>query len=215
MVRITCLHTAESNIAVFDEALRTAGLPGVELLHQVRADLLAAAERDGRLTPEIAARTAAELRGLCAGADAVLLTCSTLGPAAEIAAAEAPVPVMRVDAALAAEAVKDGGRVVALCAVGTTVEPTRRLFEAAARETGAEVVVTVVPGAWDAFKAGDHDAYLSMIAHAAGEAAQAGAARVALAQASMAGASALIRSSPPPLNSPAAGLAAAVRAVAA
>ena len=214
MVRIACLHTAESNIAVFEVALHTTGLAGVELHHEVRADLLAAAERVGRLTPEIAARTAEVLRGLCVEADAVLLTCSTLGPAAEVAAVDAPVPIMRVDAALAAEAVKGGGRVVALCAVETTVEPTRRMFEAAARATGAEVVVRVVPGAWEAFKAGKRDTYLSMIAHAASEAAQVGAARVALAQASMAGACDLIHSGIRPLNSPVTGLTAAVKAAA-
>lgn len=214
MVRIACLHTAESNIAVFEVALQTIRLAGVELHHEVRADLLAAAEREGRLTPEIAARTAEVLRGLCVEADAVLLTCSTLGPAAEAAAVDAPVPIMRVDAALAAEAVKGGGRVVALCAVETTVEPTRLLFEAAARATGAEVVVKVVPGAWEAFKAGKRDTYLTMIAHAACEAAQEGAARVALAQASMAGACDLIHSGIRPLNSPVTGLMAAVEAAA-
>lgn len=215
MVRIACLHTAESNIAIFDDALRVLGLTGVELRHEVRADLLAAAERQGQLTPEIAARTAAELRDLSLQADAVLLTCSTLGPAAEAAAVEAPVPVMRVDAALATEAVKGGGQVVALCAVETTVEPTRLLFESAARATGADVIVRVVPGAWDAFKAGNRDAYLAMIARAAMTAAQGGATRVALAQASMAGACNLIDPDIRPLTSPETGLIAAAKAAAA
>ena len=147
MSRIACLHTAESNVAVFDAALRTAKLTGVDLHHSVRDDLLAAAERDGRLTPEIAAQTVKVLRSLCDGADAILLTCSTLGPAAEVAAKGAPIPIMRVDAALAAEAVRGGGKVVVLCAVETTVEPTRLLFETAARATGAEVVVQLVFGA--------------------------------------------------------------------
>ena len=214
MIRIACLHTAESNIAVFDVALHTTGLAGVELHHEVRADLLAAAEREGRLTPEIAAQTAEVLRGLRVEANAVLLTCSTLVPAAEVAAVDAPVPIMRVDAALATEVVKGGGRVVALCAVETTVEPTRLLFEAAARVTGAKVVVRLVPGAWEAFKAGDRDTYLTMIAHAANEATQADAAQVALAQASMAGACDLIHSGIRPLNSPVTGLTAAVKAAA-
>jgi hypothetical protein len=173
-----------------------------------------AAEREGRLTPEIAAETLAVLRGLCAEADAVLLTCSTLGPAAERAALDAPVPVLRVDAALAAEAVKAGGRVVVLCAVATTVEPTRRLFEAAARATGADVSVAVVPEAWDAFKAGEADRYRTLVARAAAVAREDGATQVALAQASMAGAAALLPAAIRPLTSPAVGLAAAVSACA-
>lgn len=212
MPRIACLHTAESNVAVFDAALRQLDLAGVELRHSVRADLLAAAERAGRLTPAIAAQTAEALRELCDGADAVLLTCSTLGPAAETVMETTPIPVMRVDAALAHEAVKGGGKVAVLCAVETTVEPTRLLFEEAALVTGAKIAVHLVPHAWEAFKAGDRDRYLAMIAQAADEAMRSGATRVALAQASMAGAATLAAADQQPLNSPMAGLAAAITA---
>jgi hypothetical protein len=119
---------------------------------------------------------------------------------------------MRVDAALAAEAVKGGGRIVVLCAVETTVEPTRRLFEAAIRGTDATMSVEVVPGAWAAFKAGEQDRYLKIIADAVTAAMRAGATRVALAQASMAGACGLGDAADRPLNSPVAGLIAAADA---
>jgi hypothetical protein len=42
-VRIVCLHTADSNIALFDAAARAAGFEALELAHVVRADLLALA----------------------------------------------------------------------------------------------------------------------------------------------------------------------------
>ncbi|KMO11771.1 aspartate/glutamate racemase family protein [Methylobacterium platani] len=212
MPRIACLHTSDGNAAIFDAARDTARLTDVSLHHTVRADLLAAAEREGGLTPDIAAETVAVLQGLCAGADAVLLTCSTLGPAAQDAATGATVPVMRVDAALARAAVKAGGRVVVLCAVETTVAPTRRLFEDAARATGAAVEVQVVPHAWAAFKAGDLDRYRILVARAAVAAREAGATRVALAQVSMAGAAALLPEDRRPLTSPVVGLVAAARA---
>lgn len=211
-VRVACLHTAESNVAVFEAARRDLGLAAGALRHEVRADLLDDAERAGGLTPDIEARTCRALLDLCDGADVVLLTCSTLGPAARAAAGVASVPVVRVDAALARRAVRGGGKVVALCAVETTLGPTRALFEAAARATGAEVETRLVPGAWAAFKAGDHDRYLAAVAHAADEAARGGASCVALAQASMAGAAGLVTVRPPPLAGPAAGLHAAVTA---
>lgn len=208
MPRIALLHTAASNIAVFDDALRAMQPEEhtVMLTHLVRADLLAAAERAGGPDDAIIQETAAVLRQLCDDVDAVLLTCSTLGAAAD-AVPGAPVPVLRVDAALAALAVRDGGRVVALCAVETTMEPTRKVFEAAA--AGASIEVRLVPGAWAAFRAGDHAGYLALVARVADEAARGGA-RVALAQASMAGAAALAVTAP--LTSPAAGLAAAIAA---
>lgn len=215
MFRIACLQTADSNLEVFDMTLKELGMEGVELRHSVRADLLAAAEQAGGLTPEIAERTAGVLRGLCDGADAVLLTCSTLGPAAEAAAVAISIPMFRVDATLAREAVRSGGKVAVLCAVQTTMEPTRHLFEREAQATGAEVVMHFLPGAWDVFKAGDRSCYLSMIAVAADEAFQGGAARVVLAQASMAGAANLATGGRAPLTSPAVGLATAIKAAAA
>lgn len=211
-MHIACLHTAQSNVAVFEAARASLGLAAGALRHEVRPELLAEAERAGGLTPKIKARTGEALLALCDGADAVVLTCSTLGPAAQAVADAAPVPVLRADAALAEAAVRGGGRVVALCAVETTLGPTRALFEGAARATGAEVEVRLVPGAWAAFKAGEHDRYLAMIAQAADAAARGGASRVALAQASMAGAAAPGTTTPPPLVVPAAALRAAVAA---
>jgi hypothetical protein len=206
MPTIACLHTAAGNRAVFEAACP----PGVTLTHAIREDLLRDAEAAGTLTPEITARTAAALEALATpGVDAVLLTCSTVGPGA--AAARAAVPVLRVDAALAEEATRGGGRVVALCAVETTVEPTRALFAEAAARHGATLEVRLVPGAWAAFRAGDVAGYHAAVARAAEAAFAGGADQVALAQASMTGAVALCAGRKP-LASPLVGLAAAVAA---
>ncbi len=217
MPLIACLHTAGSNIAVFDGALAASGLAagGVRLRHHVRPGLLRATEAAGVLTPEIARQAREALRDLARDADAVLLTCSSLGPAVEGIAADAP--VLRVDAALATEAVRGGGRVVVLCAVPATLEPTGKLFRAAAQATGATIVVQLVPGAWDLFTSGDRDGYLRMVAQAADDAAgnAAGGAAgtdvtVVLAQASMAGAAAMAACRP--LAGPGVGLRAAAQA---
>ena len=208
-LRIACLHTVDSNIAVFEAA--SLGL-GVSLSHSVRSDLLSRSEAAGGLTAEIRDEAAALLRGLASGADAVLLTCSTVGPATEQAALDAGVPILRVDGALAAQAVAQampgGKRVIALCAVQTTVEPTRVLFERAAAGTGVAIEMRIAPGAWAAFKSGDTPGYHRLVAEAADALYAEGAEVIALAQASMAGAAALCARGTP-LTSPAAGLAAA------
>ena len=218
-MRIACLHTAHSNIAVFDRAAASVfGNPArATLQHHVRPDLLEAAERAGGMTESIADATRAAMHALTVSADALLLTCSTLGPAADSLSATHAVPVLRVDRALARDALRSGGSVVVLCAVATTVAPTRQLFESVSdalpQRRTATVEVRVVAGAWDDFKAGDVDAYLRAIAHAAETAYAQGADTVALAQASMAGAAAFTRSDKTPLSSPAAGLRAVLAAV--
>jgi len=201
-MRIACLHTAESNVAVF---ARTAAQRGLTLTHQVRADLLAEAMQAGGVTAEIAARTGNALLDLTNDADAVLLTCSTLGAVADDVAGKASVPVLRVDAALARQAVRNGGKIAVLCAAETTLGPTGALFGKAAQQTGAAIDLRLVPGAWGAFLAGETQQYLAMIAAAADQAFSEGIEGVALAQASMADAAALCRHGTP-LSSPSAGL---------
>lgn len=181
----------------------------MRLTHEVRADLLAETEQSRGLTASIEEKTIEAVLGLSKTADAVLLTCSSLGPVAAKAAAIASTPILRVDEALAHEAVKDGGTVVALCAVATTLQPTRALFEAAAQKTGASIDIRLVPSAWDLFKAGQRDAYLRLLAEAADQAFDEGIEVVALAQASMTGAEGLCRRGRP-LTSPGAGLKAAL-----
>ncbi|MBR0647101.1 Asp/Glu racemase [Roseomonas hellenica] len=191
-MRIACLHTVDSNAAVFEAACP----PGASLRHVVRADLLSVAEAAGGLTPAIRDETRALLAGLAAEADAVLLTCSTLGPSADGLA-------LRVDAALAAATATAPGPRLVLYAVATTEAPTRALFAA----HGADFEMRLVPDAWDAFRVGDLPGYHARVAEAADAGFAEGYATVALAQASMAGAAALCRNGTP-LTSPAAALAA-------
>jgi Asp/Glu/hydantoin racemase len=209
-MRISCLHTAESNIAVFDAAAAALGIGSQVLHHAVRADLLAAAEHAGKLTAEIAEETRLALVALTQHCDAVVLTCSTLGPVVELAGTHTRVPILRADEALAYAAVEAGGKVVVLCAVETTLEPTSRLFLQAAQHTGASVQVHWVAGAWAMFKAGDLQGYLATIAKAADRAYADGASIVALGQASMSGAASLVTAGPVPLTSASTGLRAAL-----
>ncbi len=211
-MRITCLHTAASNVAVFDAAAQALGIAPAALQHEVRADLLAAAEEMGGLTPEIAASTTNALLSLAQHADVVLLTCSTLGPSVDELDEHTQSSVLRADQALALTAVQAGGKVVVLCAVETTLAPTSSLFHRAALQSDATVDVQLVPGAWVLFKAGDIDGYLSSIAKAADQAYIDGASMVALAQASMGGAAAVVTAGPAPLTSATAGLKAALKA---
>ena len=201
-MRIACLHTAESNIAVFDAV----AADGLSLHHTLRADLLTRAEAAGGLTDALRQEAADVLRGLAQGVDAVLLTCSTVGPAVDLA--QGAIPVLRVDQALARQAVAQAGArpLLVLYAVATTLAPTQAIFTAEARPN-SQIRYALVPGAWDRFRAGDVAGYHQAVADAADAAFADGVAVVALAQASMSGAARLTRRGTP-LTSPVAALAA-------
>lgn len=194
-MKIACLHTMESNAALFEAAAPE----GVTLSHAVRQDLLDRALAAGEADEAILSEAAAALSEL--SGDAVLLTCSTIGMAA------ARVGAIRVDAALADAAVADGGSVDVLVTAPSTVEPTRDLFEAAAAKTGAKINLVMIDGAIEKLQSGDLDGYARSIA-AVADASVADV--VALGQASMAPAAAATRRAV--LTSPEAGLKAAVDA---
>ncbi len=210
-MRIACLHTADSNVAVFHEAANSLRCDSLQLTHVVRSDLLAAAEDSGGLTKTIIADTQAALRNLCANHDAVLLTCSTLGPAVDGLSTETSTRIIRVDEALAKQAVSQGGRILVLCAADTTVKPTSELFHGVPRSATSTIEIRLIPNIWGLFKTGDLSGYFSAIATAADNAYLNGANVVALAQASMANAAVLVKKGPPPLTSPMCGLSAAIQ----
>ncbi len=190
---LALLHTGEVHVASFTK-LFAAAAPDIPLHHIVRADLLAAAEAAGGMTPEIAQGTAEALsQALADGIACVLCTCSTLGPAVESAAAEARAPYLRIDRALAEEAVSQGNRILVVAAVETTIGPTVTLLREAAGKAGRAVTFEslVLPEAWALFQAGDQKGYLQEIAQAVRKK-LGNADLVVLAQASMAGAADLL-----------------------
>ncbi|KFG71244.1 aspartate/glutamate racemase family protein [Streptomyces mutabilis] len=199
---LALLHTSAVHVPVFD-ALRDEAHPGLELRHHVEAELLDRARRDGPRAVTDAVRAVVR-RAVAEGARAVLCTCSTIGGVAESVAADAGVPVLRVDRPMAAAAVAAGSRVVVLAALESTLTPTAELIREEARHAGraVEVRARLVEGAWSRFEAGDIEGYLRLVAETAE--AVTGADAIVLAQASMAparesaGATALVLASPAP-----------------
>jgi len=163
MTRLVLIHTVAGNQPVFAR-LADELLPDVETTAIVDESLLADAITAGGLTDAVAQRLAAHVADAeAAGADAVLVTCSSVGEAVDAAAARSRIPVLRVDRPMARQAVEMGRRIGVLGTLRTTLMPTAALVEAEAAAAGRDV--TVVPrlaeGAFGALKAGDlerHDA---------------------------------------------------------
>jgi phosphoheptose isomerase len=197
-LRLGFLHTVPALAGRFDADLRAAE-PGATAVHVVDGELLATAIRSG-VDDAVDAAVARHVEALAAeGVAAILVTCSSIGESAELAAAAVGVPVVRVDAAMAADA------------VARALGPTGRLLErsATALERPPVVTTSVVAGAGEARAAGDDARADELIAEAV-RAAAAEADVVVLAQASMAAAAELAGVDVPALSSPASGLAAAI-----
>lgn len=200
---IACLHTAASNIALFDAAAAACGARSSALSHLVMPHWLEEAEQSGGMTSQQQQRLAQWLRTLLPWFDAILITCSTLGAVADdFPAGPAGCPVYRTDRMLAQAVHQLQGRTQVLCAAESTLASTRRLFCPPALPLASQPAVQLIPGAWAAFKAGRQDEYHALIAAAVREARQQGADHVALAQVSMAAALPHIDAASQPLTIP-------------
>jgi Asp/Glu/hydantoin racemase len=190
-MRAGLLHTVPALADVFER--RIADLDaGLVLIHVVDPSLLARAIETG-VDQEVRDRVLAHVRHLAAtGAEAVLVTCSSIGEAAEVAAEAVDLPVLRVDQAMVELAVETaaaaGGRVAVLATLESTLGPTERLLRRVAEaRPGVQIVSAVVAGAAAARRAGDlaeHD----RLVRAAVERSAGQVDVVVLAQASMAAA---------------------------
>lgn len=163
MPTLALLHTAVVNVTTF-QALAAELLPGVATFHMLDESLLKNTIREGAMSPVTARRVTGHVVSAAeGGADAVLVTCSSIGRGAEIARSLVNVPVIRVDEAMADEAVRKGNRVGVIATLPTTLEPTAALVHCRASLAGkqVEVVAHLCTGAFDALMRGDtaaHDA---------------------------------------------------------
>lgn len=204
------LHTGAIHPPVFDALVADAlagdeQLPGAEIVHITDAWLLDTAISTG-ITDQVRDRIAGHVAALAArDATAVLITCSSIGEVTEEVAAVAPVPVLRVDLAMARSAVRIADQqrmpITVLATLSSTVGPTTRLLERERRAAGAAVTLrsVVLEGAVARRDAGDQVGHDAQIATAVADARRSGA-LVVLAQASMA--RALPESDPLVLSSP-------------
>ena len=178
--------------------------------HVVDPWLLAEAIRSG-VTEEVVDRVGAHAAYLASqGAELIMITCSSVGGTAALAAERSGVPVLRVDAPMAAEAVRlaGGGTITVLGTLSSTLEPTAELVRGSVGVLdGPEphIRAVLVEGAAAARSTGDaerHDELVkAAVADASGESAV-----VVLAQASMASALEGVATAVPVLSSPASGV---------
>lgn len=137
-----------------------------------------------------------------AGADVVMLTCSSISQLAGPVAAEAGIPVLRIDEAMADHAVATGGRIAVLATLATTCEPTRAIIEERAALAGVvrEITSEVIDGAFEAVSQGDRATHDRLVAETIERVAST-VDVVVLAQASMASAAGAVSVGVPVLSS--------------
>jgi len=162
MKTLAMIHTVSSLAAPFG-ALARELLPGVNLFHVADEGLLDRILRAGEITPAMCLRVV-ELASHAQedGADAILLTCSAMSPAVDLAAPLLHVPIYKVDQAMVDRALELGRRIAVFSTARATLTSVSELVRntAAARGRQVEIVIGLCEEAMAALRNGrreDHD----------------------------------------------------------
>lgn len=184
---IAVLHTSPATLEVFGKLFRER-LPGRRVINILDDSILPElADNGGDVAAVLPRWRAYAHTARNQGAEAILNACSSIGAFCAPVEAELGIPVVRVDGAMAREAVARADRIAAVATLRTTLAPTCELLEATAQAAGRVPTIepVLVEGAYEALMAGHQARHDDLLAAALAEAARKSEV-VVLAQASMA-----------------------------
>jgi len=162
--RIAFVHTVGFLVDDFRARAR-ADVPAADCFHILNESLLQDLLRGAPL-PLVYRRVVDQIVVAAeAQPDLIVVTCSSTSPAVDIARRIVPVPILKIDDPMMAEAARGGTRIGLLCTAASTVEPSSALLRAHAAEQGRDVALRTVlcAEAYQALLAGErarHDAML-------------------------------------------------------
>ena len=168
MKTLGLIHTSATLVPVF-QSLCQEHLPDVSVFNMVDDSLIKDVVAKGKLTPATAKRVVNQVASAEeAGADYIMVTCSSIGSAVETAATHSGIPVIRVDQAMADRAVQSGKRIGVIATLPTTLEPTSDLVRRRAIAAGKEIelVSKLCDGAFAALMSGDAATHDQMVGDA-------------------------------------------------
>jgi Asp/Glu/hydantoin racemase len=164
--RVFLVHPTPLAMAPIDEAFKTLW-PQAQTINLLDESLYADIPQDGTLAPSIYDRVASLLRHCeLSGADGILFSGSTFGPAVDKARIGMRVPVLRAEEAMMEQAVTLGERILLVCTAKRAMPVVRGTLDAAVKRAGVTRHITElwVKGARDAITSGDVATHDKLIA---------------------------------------------------
>lgn len=169
MIKVVAVHTAMALVEPLTKIFKEE-LPEVKLNHIADDTLIQEVIANNEVTPAVRRRLLSYyLTAADSGADVIFNCCSSVGDIADLGNSISPIPVFRIDYPMAVEAVSMAKRIGVISTLPTTLDPTRRLLEHAAKDAGKDVVLVdgLADGAFAAGQSGDGATHDHLIAEAA------------------------------------------------
>ncbi len=155
--KIGFVHTGVP-IGMLMKQLMAEHLPDIPIFHIVDDSLIQDLLKAGELTPSILKRLCSQIAlAQEAGADIIMVTCSSIAPGVDFARQLVNVPVIKIDEPMAEKAVAMADTIGVLATAKTTLVPSVNLIRQVSErmEHPVEIVSRLVSEAFDCFLAGD------------------------------------------------------------
>ena len=158
------IHTSATLVPIFQDLVKEyLGDKDLKVFNIVDDSLIKNTIERNKLTPDTARRVVDYVGSAeKAGADYILVTCSSIGAAVEASEPLTSIPVLRVDRPMVDKAIAEGKKIGVVATLPTTLEPTCDLVRRRAIQFGKEIelISKLCEGAFEALmedNAEEHD----------------------------------------------------------
>lgn len=155
--KIGFVHTGVA-IADLFKPMIAERLPGISTFHIVDDSLIQDLLREEQFTPSILKRLCNQIElAEEAGAEVIMVTCSSIAPGVDVARKMVKVPVMKVDEPMAEKAVSLSDSIGVMATAKTTISPSVNLIREKAAEVDKQITIHQILSseAFDCFLKGD------------------------------------------------------------
>lgn len=188
MKKAAIFHSSAGTLSMI-QSLTKQLIPDATILHLVEDSMINDVMAHNGVTPAINARLAAYVQcANLAGCRIFMTACSSIGKSVEDCQFLSPIPVLRIDEAMAREVVTKYDNFAVMATVATTLRPTLEFIQRLAAESGRKPTIEskLMEEAFQAFLAGDLARHDDIVAAGIDEILGRKCQAIVLAQASMA-----------------------------
>lgn len=151
--KLTILHTTLATTTTIPAMIRELYPDEFDIVNVLDDSLLNDIKYSGRMSASVIERF---IQYACIaknnGSDALLLACSSLGKAADIARELLDIPLYKIDEPMADQAVESGNNILVLGTVKSTLEPTSDLIRSKRKSQEQSVTCILIPDVFELYE---------------------------------------------------------------
>ena len=151
--KLTILHTTLATPTTIPAMIRELYPDEFDIVNVLDDSLLNDIKCSGRMSASVIERF---IQYACIaknnGSDALLLACSSLGKAADIARELLDIPLYKIDEPMADQAVESGNNILVLGTVKSTLEPTSDLIRSKRKSQEQSVTCILIPDVFELYE---------------------------------------------------------------